>query len=129
MFQSRILLRRSRRSPGDDLKEKPRNRPDVKLRSETPGAGHTLSVGGEAFGIHLATSGNTMAKPEQASVANDRPLRQSNPVAGKRDASRRIFSECYLETPVENGFNATSARPADRNTIFEATTLANPSEH
>jgi hypothetical protein len=49
--------------------------------------------------------------------------------AGLRFLTADFSSECYLDTSIENEVNATSARPADRNAIFELTTLANPSEH
>jgi Thermostable hemolysin len=44
--------------------------------------------------------------------------------AGLRFVDDGFFSERYLDTPIENAVSAISARPANRNTIFEVTTLA-----
>ena len=44
--------------------------------------------------------------------------------AGLRFFEDGFFSERYLDTPIENAVSAISARPANRNTIFEVTTLA-----
>jgi Thermostable hemolysin len=44
--------------------------------------------------------------------------------AGLRFFDDGFFSERYLETPIENAVSAISARPVNRNAIFEVTTLA-----
>jgi hypothetical protein len=44
--------------------------------------------------------------------------------AGLRFFDDGFFSERYLDTPIENAVSAMSARPVNRNAIFEVTTLA-----
>jgi hypothetical protein len=44
--------------------------------------------------------------------------------AGLRFFDDGYFSERYLDTPIENAVSAISARPVNRNAIFEVTTLA-----
>jgi Thermostable hemolysin len=44
--------------------------------------------------------------------------------AGLRFLDDGFFSECYLDTPIENVVSAISARDVNRSAIFEVTTLA-----
>jgi hypothetical protein len=44
--------------------------------------------------------------------------------AGLRFLEDGFFSECYLDTPIEDVVSATSARAVNRSAIFEVTTLA-----
>jgi Thermostable hemolysin len=44
--------------------------------------------------------------------------------AGLRFSDDGFFSECYLDTPIEDAVSAISARTVNRRAIFEVTTLA-----